>query len=992
MVTYYIFAKEDDDYENLVSKMFVIIEMDGFGYPMIDWLYSVVLTKGKDMYESTQKMMSLENIEKEISDQVINQEGLSRLELEESYEKKEMDLEGNYSDILSIYWITMFYMSIYPIGVIQSFLNLLFKYIIEKNFLLNVYKRPVYINPQFGFFCFNFFNFGFFLFLCGDIIFFRNEDNKKSFGAGYIVIMFIILLIPFYLFGKLIMYLTNYCCLKKQEAQSLNKIKELLKSDYRLYNPCYQKEKLEELFLEFKNTNLLSNSQYDELLMKIERLNDLDLYKLQQSLRTPKFMTFEGRKISSGYFYEYPSIKVENKKLEKLYYLLMQLGFITYLEEGNVLKPQKKRIEFNKKYNIRSLSLKNLAIQENLSNSDSGYFTTFRTKNEEELIMVYVENDINVKIFDVFKKQSINNVRYLKHMKKIVCVDYYILTARGVHITYLISIALDNTMIISNLTENEKGTNKIINNIGDTFNDNQDKINNTFCLSTIQHNFEIWIITSYYYDKSFKIYNSEGNCLHIVQNEDFIISLQGLFYTEVNTFIFVRSPKSINLFINEYFIKKVEELKEKEEDSFINFKIIEASNLLTEHKYILMTIIKKDLSSYHIEIIDIFPIFPLFRPLSEVLFLFSFGQMINEDAYIPINAQVQRKIQNNSSKIICYFRVNLEASEEQRNEMRIYMESNDIEKFNIGNILLWDEQYLIVGTPFNYLDIIDFKNKAKVGVINNTESIRNIYDDRNEEFNDIIIYNISERIIDPQYGPSFIMRDNKGKIQYIRPTKVEEKLNYNIDNIKEHFNDLPDDEKLEHILISTRFYFLYSIIRYLVPLATAIAGHLEEKDSEDTENDNKVFYLVAFIFYIIYAFFGIWFKGCVYDIEDESHTKRTCTKIMIYLCLGIKICANSLVSYEYCHNNKTGIIFVSMLIGIYFIHLNLNFIIYCCKIKLLLRTYWLSFLFYQISRFCILLFFIIPIVLKVNYVEIYIYAAILCLVLIYIFLLITSIL
>ena len=63
---------------------------------MIDWLYSVVLTKGKDMYELSQKMMNLENIEKEISDQVINKDGLSRLELEESYEKKEMDLEGNY--------------------------------------------------------------------------------------------------------------------------------------------------------------------------------------------------------------------------------------------------------------------------------------------------------------------------------------------------------------------------------------------------------------------------------------------------------------------------------------------------------------------------------------------------------------------------------------------------------------------------------------------------------------------------------------------------------------------------------------------------------------------------------------------------------------------------------------------------------------------------------------------------------------------------------
>jgi len=149
LLTYYCLPDKEKDYSDLVSKMFVIIEMDGFGYPMVDWLYSVVLTKGKDMYESTQKMMTLENIEKEISEKVVNKEGLSRLELEQSYEKKEMDIEGNYSDILSIYWITMFYLPIYPIGIIQSFLNLLFKFIIERNFLLNVYKRPDYINPQF---------------------------------------------------------------------------------------------------------------------------------------------------------------------------------------------------------------------------------------------------------------------------------------------------------------------------------------------------------------------------------------------------------------------------------------------------------------------------------------------------------------------------------------------------------------------------------------------------------------------------------------------------------------------------------------------------------------------------------------------------------------------------------------------------------------------------------------------------------------------------
>ena len=218
-LTYLCFKEEEDDFSDLVSKMFVIIEMDGFGYPMIDWLFGVVLTKGRDMYESTQKIMSIENIEKEISDKVVNQEGLSRLELEQAYEKTEMDLESNYSDIVAIYWITMFYLSIYPIGIIQSFLNLLFKFIIEKNFLLNVYKRPEYINPQFGFFCFNFFNIGFFLFLCGDIIFFKNEDNKSSFGDGYIIIMLLILLFPFFSLSKLIMRWTNDCFLEKKESE-----------------------------------------------------------------------------------------------------------------------------------------------------------------------------------------------------------------------------------------------------------------------------------------------------------------------------------------------------------------------------------------------------------------------------------------------------------------------------------------------------------------------------------------------------------------------------------------------------------------------------------------------------------------------------------------------------------------------------------------------------------------------------------------------------
>jgi hypothetical protein len=373
----------------------------------------------------------------------------------------------------------------------------------------------------------------------------------------------------------------------------------------------------------------------------------------------------------------------------------MQLGFISYLEEGNVLKPKKKRIEFMPYAKISSISLRSLSMQENLSNSDSGYFTTF-DDNKKGLTMAYVDNERNVKIFDIFHKQVLNDVKDLKHTKKIVCVDYFLVK----EIRYLISIALDNTMIISDLSINEKDTSKIIQNIGDTFESNQDKSNNTFSLSTVRHQETVWIITSYYYDKTFKIYNYIGDLLHTVKNNEEIISLEGLYFTEENTYICVRSPNSINLFINQFFIK---EMKNMKEDSYINFKIIKPYNLIIETNYIIITIIKKDLSSYVLQIIDIFPIFPLFTRIFNFLVKFTFGQSINSEVHTPMNEKIQEKISKNSPDTICSFPIKLEASIEQIKAMQKFFESDDNEKFNIGNILFWEDKSLFIMEIIIYL-------------------------------------------------------------------------------------------------------------------------------------------------------------------------------------------------------------------------------------------------------------------------------------------------
>ena len=805
----------DDDYSNLVSKMFVIIEMDGFGYPIFDLFYYVFNKKGKDMYDATKSRMSFDNIDKEFSEQIDNKEGKSRFELEQSFEKPEMELGDNYSDILAIYWITMFYIPIYPIGIIQTFLNLLFKFILEKNFLLKIYKRPEYINPQFGFLCFNFFNFGFFLFLCGDIIFFKNEDNKKSYGAGYIVIMILILVCPFFLLAKFIMYITKYCGLKK-ESENLNDIKQKIKSDYRIFNPCYQKEEIKHIFSEFRSNNLLTVSQYKELNEKIDRLNDLDLYKLQKNLRTPKLMSFEERQLTSYYIYENDSKEVKNEEKQKLYNFLMKFGFMPYLEEGNDLRPRTKRFEFF----IPNIDLSYL--QENLSNSDSGYFTTFKENNK--LIIAYVDNERSIKIFDVFHKRILNNVQGLKYIKKIVCIDSFKKISQDKVINYLVSIAIDNTMIISDLSINEKDNNIIVDNIGDKYNLYEDSPNNIFCLSAVNHQGDTWIITSYYYDRAFKIYNSEGKNVYnnpIYNNDEFIISLKGLYLTEENTYICVSSTdginQRINLFINEHFIKQIID----EKDSYINFNLLNPFEIIEEKKYLIISKIKKDLSSYNLEIKNIYPIFPLYTPVFQFLLVLTNRRVMdifrkirivpgtwhNNEVHTPMNLELKNKIINNSPNTICDFQINYLEDQERRNKMKIFFESKDDEKFNLGNILFWEENYIIVGTPFDYLDIIDYKNKKVIGIIHSTETINSIKG--NQDINDIVIYNISQIINDPEYGKSFIMRDNKGKIQYIRPAKIKDKLNYSIIEPNEYFNDLEDDEKLKHILFYTILFFIF---------------------------------------------------------------------------------------------------------------------------------------------------------------------------------------
>ena len=774
--------------------------------------------------------------------------------------------------------------------------------------------------------------------------------------------------------------------------------------------------KVDELSVFKRNEKWLKVKQDNinkEIEKKINKLNELDLYKLQKDMKTPKEFTFFIKKIESMDVYSNSFVTGDeniDEEKNKLYNLLMRFSFLSYLEEENILNPKKMKFEFNKDVNDkdeRFLSLTKLTIQENLSLCDSSYFTTFY--KEEKLILAYVDNERNTKLFDLFERGASGEIED-KPLMKIACIDSFQIevdlpeeltreNSRNIldkkvkknYVNYVVVISFDNKMIITDMSNNKKGKSKTTGNIGNTFEKfkNNKKATNKFSLSTVKHGKNnMWIITSYYYDKIFKIYDFSSDLkqpIKVANVNEFIISLEAAFLSEENSYICVRSTKNekdevIKLFINDIFINDLY----SENDSYINFKIVNYNN----HSYLIISKIKQDLSKYDIKMINIYPLLPLYVQIfrgvyklgkEKILGWFQKinlepGEWKNQNAHIPMTSELAAKININVPiKVEKIFSSELIVSESQLETMKKFYQSNNIEKFNLGSVQLWENDCILFVTPFGYIDSIDIIKEKKIGSINNNTIINNTKEEKNEG---TIIYNISQIIKDPQYGSSFILRDNKGKIQYIRSCILKDKVNFSIKQSDEYFNDRKDDEKLEHIYFSYRFYFYYTLVSLLGPLISAFAGH---SNNDDTETDKELI-KDAIIFYAIYAGVGFWLKGLVYDIDDTGHTQRMCTKRTIYICLVLKVFASMIFSWSLCKAYKSGITFIIMLVLIYCVQLAFNYVVYRFRIKFLLRTFWLAFIFYQISRLCILLFFIFSVWAEVNHVETYIYAAILCVV------------
>ena len=119
-------------------------------------------------------------------------------ELNEIFENPDMNIISKYSYISNAILIPLFFMSIFPIGMIFGFAGLCFAFISEFIYV-GFYKRPEFLNSKLcKFFIVNF-KWGVFIFALGNYIFLSplSKSHRLNWSLINLIVFFVIALIPY---------------------------------------------------------------------------------------------------------------------------------------------------------------------------------------------------------------------------------------------------------------------------------------------------------------------------------------------------------------------------------------------------------------------------------------------------------------------------------------------------------------------------------------------------------------------------------------------------------------------------------------------------------------------------------------------------------------------------------------------------------------------------------------------------------------------------
>ena len=253
------------DSEVLVNNLLMIFIMNILFPPVLFYLGPDLALK---IYQRTKARLELQDVKYEKSTYTQGQ-------LNEMFENPEMDICAKYSYICNAILIPLFYISIFPIGMIFGFAGLLFAYISEF-FYVGLYKRPEILNSKLCFFYISNFKWAIFIFSLGNYIFLSplNKNQRLNWSLINLIVFFVLAVFPYQSFK-----IDTVGISESESKQDTYKDSYIFFStDYEKLCPFTRKDAYIKYFKRLINKDIINRTEGERIIENLQNTNEMAAY------------------------------------------------------------------------------------------------------------------------------------------------------------------------------------------------------------------------------------------------------------------------------------------------------------------------------------------------------------------------------------------------------------------------------------------------------------------------------------------------------------------------------------------------------------------------------------------------------------------------------------------------------------------------------------------------------------------------------------------
>ena len=249
----------------LVNNMLMIFIMNILLPPILFYLSPGLLIK---IYKRIKATLDLNNVKLEDST-------YTQGELNEIFENPTMNICYKYSYITNVFLVSLFYLSIFPIGMVFGFFGLLITYVSEY-FYVGKYKRPEILNSKLGKLYVYYFKWIIFVFSLGNYLFigWLSEDKAHNWSLINLIVFFILCLIPY----QSIKINTLGMSESESKKDTYEQSSIFFSTDYEKLCPFMRKEGFLKYFQKLLDEDIIDKEKSKKIIENIQNSNNIESY------------------------------------------------------------------------------------------------------------------------------------------------------------------------------------------------------------------------------------------------------------------------------------------------------------------------------------------------------------------------------------------------------------------------------------------------------------------------------------------------------------------------------------------------------------------------------------------------------------------------------------------------------------------------------------------------------------------------------------------